>query len=63
MTNKTTVPKDANIQAEIAHPGMMGDGSEEQNLDEPGNPSARIKKKGNYILDSLGFSGYILAGN
>ena len=45
MTNKTTVPKDANIQAEIAHPGMMGDGSEEQNLDEPGNPSARIKKK------------------
>ena len=24
---------------------MMGDGSEEQNLDEPGNPSARIKKK------------------
>ena len=23
---------------------MMGDGTEEQNLDEPGNPAARIKK-------------------
>ena len=44
MTNKTTDPKNANKQAEIAHPGMMGDGSEEQNLDELGNPSARIKE-------------------
>ena len=25
-----------------AHPGMMGDGTEEQNLGQPGNPSARI---------------------
>ena len=24
------------------HPGMMGDGTEEQNLDQPGNPEARI---------------------
>lgn len=24
------------------HPGMMGDGTEEQNLDQPGNPAARI---------------------
>ncbi len=24
------------------HPGMMGDGTEEQNLNQPGNPSARI---------------------
>lgn len=24
------------------HPGMMGDGSEEQNLGQPGNPAARI---------------------
>ena len=24
------------------HPGMMGDGTEEQNLDQPGNPGARI---------------------
>jgi Uncharacterized protein conserved in bacteria (DUF2188) len=28
----------------IAHPGMMGDGTEEQNLNERGNPTARIKK-------------------
>lgn len=24
------------------HPGMMGDGTEEQNLNQPGNPKARI---------------------
>jgi hypothetical protein len=24
------------------HPGMMGDGTEEQNLNQEGNPSARI---------------------
>ena len=29
---KTTTP----------YPGMMGDGTEEQNLDQPGNPDARI---------------------
>jgi hypothetical protein len=27
-----------------SHPGMMGDGTEEQNLGEAGNPAARIKK-------------------
>jgi hypothetical protein len=26
------------------HPGMLGDGTEEQNLGQPGNPAARIKK-------------------
>jgi hypothetical protein len=26
----------------VSHPGMMGDGTEEQNLNQPGNPSARI---------------------
>ena len=26
------------------HPGMMGDGTEEQNLGQPGNPAARIKQ-------------------
>lgn len=26
------------------HPGMMGDGTEEQNLGQRGNPAARIKK-------------------
>ncbi len=24
------------------HPGMMGDGTEEQNLNQPGNPDARV---------------------
>jgi len=24
------------------HPGMMGDGTEEQNLNQPGDPSKRI---------------------
>lgn len=34
-TNKAPAP---------SHPGMMGDGTEEQNLDQAGNPAARIKK-------------------
>ena len=32
-------------RAKVAHPGMMGDGTEEQNLGQRGNPGARIKKK------------------
>ena len=44
MTNKPPAPKDTNKQADVSHPGMMGDGTEEQNLDERGNPAARIKK-------------------
>ena len=43
MTNKTT-PKDIEQKSATPHPGMMGDGTEEQNLDQPGNPAARIKK-------------------
>lgn len=31
--------------SKVSHPGMMGDGTEEQNLGERGNPRARIKKK------------------
>ena len=27
------------------HPGMMGDGTEEQNLGQPGDPSKRITKE------------------
>jgi hypothetical protein len=37
-TNKSKKP------VEVAHPGMLGDGTEEQNLGERGNPAARIKK-------------------
>jgi hypothetical protein len=32
-------------RAKVAHPGMMGDGTEEQNLGQRGNPAARITKK------------------
>jgi hypothetical protein len=45
MTNKPATPNDTNKQADVAHPGMMGDGTEEQNLNQPGNPAARIKKE------------------
>lgn len=38
-------PDDTKKQAKVAHPGMMGDGTEEQNLNQRGNPAARIKKK------------------
>ena len=44
MTNKTTAPHGTKKQAKVPHPGMMGDGTEEQNLSERGNPAARIKK-------------------
>jgi hypothetical protein len=42
MTNKSSDNKKK--PATTSHPGMMGDGTEEQNLDQPGNPSARIKE-------------------
>jgi hypothetical protein len=45
MTKKPQGAKKTKKQGRIAHPGMMGDGTEEQNLGERGNPSARIKKK------------------
>jgi hypothetical protein len=45
MMNKITAPRDIKKQAKVAHPGMMGDGTEEQNLGQRGNPAARIKKK------------------
>jgi hypothetical protein len=32
-------------RAKVRYPGMMGDGTEEQNLGQRGNPGARIKKK------------------
>jgi hypothetical protein len=37
-------PKDSKKTPAEPHPGMMGDGTEEQNLGQPGNPAARIKK-------------------
>lgn len=41
--NSKTPAKDAGKKA-TTHPGMMGDGTEEQNLGQRGNPAARIKK-------------------
>ena len=43
MTSKPDAKNTKNNQA-TPHPGMMGDGTEEQNLGQPGNPAARIKK-------------------
>jgi hypothetical protein len=44
MTDKPRSRNSKN-QKDIAHPGMMGDSTEEQNLDERGNPAARIKSE------------------
>jgi hypothetical protein len=43
MTSKPN-PKNTSKKPATAHPGMMGDETEEQNLGQPGNPAARIKK-------------------
>ena len=37
-----TAKKGKSAKANDPHPGMMGDGSEEQNLNQEGDPSARI---------------------
>jgi hypothetical protein len=37
-----STPKVTNQQANNPHPGMMGDGTEEQNLNQQGNPGERI---------------------
>lgn len=42
MTGKPILSVHAK-SAKIVHPGMMGDGTEEQNLNEAGDPSVRIK--------------------
>ncbi|MGA9645578.1 MAG: hypothetical protein WBQ76_06635 [Candidatus Korobacteraceae bacterium] len=52
MTRKLPTPKGTKKQAKVAHPGMMGDGTEEQNLGERGNSAARIKK--NAVVAAFG---------
>jgi hypothetical protein len=42
---KSIAAKKRMKKPKISHPGMMGDGTEEQNLGERGNPAARIRKK------------------
>jgi hypothetical protein len=43
MSSKPT-PDQPKKKPATAHPGMMGDGTEEQNLGQKGDPAARIKK-------------------
>jgi hypothetical protein len=42
MTTKPTISVPSK-PGQISHPGMMGDGTEEQNLNETGDPALRIK--------------------
>ena len=44
MTDTSPDPKTAMNPGAGSRPGMMGDGTEEQNLGQPGNPAARIKQ-------------------
>jgi hypothetical protein len=45
MTTKMVKPKGPKHQRDVSHPGMMGDGTQEQSLGERGKPAARIKKR------------------
>jgi hypothetical protein len=44
LVTSKPIPTVPNKAPKIVHPGMLGDGTEEQNLNEPGDPSARIKR-------------------
>ena len=44
MTDKPTVSVPSKAD-KISHPGMMGDGTQEQNLNEAGEPSLRIRSE------------------
>ena len=43
MPDQTKTPSDK--PKTDPHPGMMGDGTEEQNLGQPGQPGARITEE------------------
>ena len=45
MTEPTKTPAKTPKTGTDPHPGMMGDGTEEQNLGQPGNPAARITEE------------------
>ena len=45
MPSKLAKPKTPKNQRDVSHPGMMGDGTQEQSLGERGNPAARIKHR------------------
>ena len=53
MTSKPSdINKDSQKDSEVSHPGMMGDGTEEQNLGQKGDPAARIEK--DEVADAFG---------
>ncbi len=45
MSTKKSAPETTRKTPKVSHPGMMGDGTEEQNLNQNGNPAARIGKE------------------
>lgn len=45
MNTKKAAPETTRKTPKVSHPGMMGDGTEEQNLNQKGNPAARIGKE------------------
>ncbi len=45
MTSKLEKPKSPKNQRDVSHPGMMGDGTQEQSLGERGKPAARIQER------------------
>jgi hypothetical protein len=45
MTNQSKIPNNTKKKTKNTHPGMMGDGTEEQNLNQRGNPASRVTKK------------------
>lgn len=44
MSDEKAAPKTEKPKAD-PHPGMMGDGTEEQNLNQTGDPSARVTEE------------------
>ncbi len=44
MTSTKPASKNSS-QTKVDYPGMMGDGTEEQNLGQQGDPASRIEKK------------------
>jgi hypothetical protein len=45
MKKKSAARKSAKKSGKVKYPGMMGDGTEEQNLNQRGSPKSRIKRR------------------
>jgi hypothetical protein len=44
MADKKTASSETKRARDVPYPGMLGDGTEEQNLNQIGNPDARINE-------------------